>query len=455
MPFELNSFDVIIGNPPWGYLKEGEGTAELRNAQDHVLRFCKVFNWSIGDQELSQAFIARTLSFLKPDGECGLLVSTGVFLKRHENSRKFRERWLSEAIINKVVNFTHVRDVFFNEAISPFCFVQYRPGSVSPNHRVSYWSAKKTELVDRVRSVILGLTDLHQDRQVEFSENEFLWKVYWWGSHRDASLIKALSVNNSLQEYVNERNLPKSSRGFQGYRKDADNYPSGWLRSYSELPVDVFSRYGEIRSELLIGVPELVHRRGNREIYEGWRLLVKRGITQADGLNGRIEARLENKAYCFRNSIHGISLDDVEDWERKLLTAILWSSVARYYFFMTSSSWGPWHHEIHLQDGLMSLPIRFTDNLDLQKHIVKIVDELRNWNPIERDFFNPDGLSKEEIKEMQNLLEQDLDKAIFELYELTEAEQDLIFDLCETGLEFFYRQGASEAAKRVAISSLV
>jgi hypothetical protein len=452
LPFQPNTFDVIVGNPPWGYLKKGESTSKLRTAQEHVLRWCNVFDWSIGDRELSQAFIARTLSFLKSDGECGLLVSTGVFLKRYKSSCKFRERWLSETVVRKVVSFTHVRDIFFSGAISPFCFVQFEQGSVDSTHRIHYWSAKKTEVVDKVQSVILNLPDLHLCGQIEFAENEFLWKVYWWGSHRDAALINLLKLEQSLLIIANNKGWG-FGRGFEKDFANGDHNPSNWLKNYQLLPTENLERYGNVSG--FEDVPSFVHRYGNPELYDGWRLLVKRGITQAEGTNGIIKARIESKSYCFLNSIHGVRIDKAEDWERKILIGILWSSLARYYLFMTTSSWGTWHHEIHLEDGLMSMPIRFPNNLDLQEHIENIVDELRNWHFIERDVFNPDGLSREEIKEKQNALEQSLDEAIFELYQLTEAERDLVLDMCETGLEFFYREGVSKAVTSVAVSSQV
>ncbi|PJF38572.1 MAG: N-6 DNA methylase, partial [Phototrophicales bacterium] len=63
--------------------------------------------------------------------------------------------------------------------------------------------------------------------------------------------------------------------------------------------------------------------------------------------------------------------------------------------------------------------------------------------------FNPNGMPEEEIKAKRDFLEQRLDEVIFELYDLTEAEQDLVLDMCQTGLEFFYRGGNSNAAQPV------
>lgn len=442
LPFSPHSFDIIVGNPPWGYLKQDEGTPELHLAQDQAKRWCYVFDWSIGDNELSQAFIARSTTLLKPDGECGLLVSTGVLLKRHEKSLKFRQRWLQENTAQKVVNFSHVRTVFFSGAIAPFCFIQYQPGEASSSHFVQYWSAKKTEPVENVQAVILSLLDLHQVRQRDLESNDWLWKIYWWGNHSDANLVKTLSVASNLGSLVESRNWIKG----QGYTPGSIKL-RGWLNDYQELPVEEMKRYGEVSGKVLQPVPIYVHRQGVRELFDGWRLLVKRGITQADGTNGRIEARIEDRSYCFRNSVHGIRLDNATDWERKVLIGILWSSLARYFFFMTTSSWGTWHHEIHLQDGLLNLPIRFPRNPRLLERIVDTVDELRDWDPTPLSMFDRNGVPAEQIREKRDLLEKRLDEAIFELYDLDTAERDLILDMCETGLEFFYRGGNSSVIK--------
>ncbi len=444
LPFSAHSFDIIVGNPPWGYLKKSEGTPELQAAQEYAQRWCDVFGWSIGDKELSQAFIARASTLLKPEGEVGLLVSTGVLLKRHKNSLKFRQRWLCESIVKKVVNFTHVRTAFFSGAISPFCFIHYQPGEAGSSHFIQYWSAKKTEFIDNVQAIILGLPDLHRVRQLDIENNDWLWKTYWWGNQHDTSLIHTLNIEINLNEMAQSR---KWITG-QGYTPGSVKQ-SGWLKEYRELPAEKLTRYKLITDDDIQSVPQEVHRRGIRDLYDGWRLLVKRGITQTDEANGRIEARFENRRYCFRNSVHGIKLDYAEDWERKILTGILWSSLARYFFFMTTSSWGTWHHEIHLQDGLLNLPICFPENTELRQRIVDIVDKLRHWNPTPRSILDPNGLPIEEIKRIQELFERDLDEAIFELYDLSESERDLILDMCEIGLEFFYRGGSSKAVEPV------
>jgi Eco57I restriction-modification methylase len=433
LPLDLNSFDIILGNPPWGY--KAAATQSIQHTQKQAQLWCDVFNWSIGDKELSQAFIARVLALLKPGGISGLLVSTGVLLKHHEKSRRFRRRWLTESTICTVVNFAHVRNIFFSSAIAPFAFVSFKRDTPDSAHRINYWSAKKTAIVDSFQAVVLRTPDLRLPKQSELLVNESLWKTYWWGNHRDAALISSLARNKPLSQLVEERAWVKGQGYTPGVAKS-----SGWLNQYLELPINRFTRYGPVPKVFLTKTPSRVHRRGIQDLYDGWRILIKRGITQSANANGRIEARLDKPSYCFRNSIHGIALSQTKIWERKVLTGILWSSLARYFFFLTASSWGTWHHEIHLEE-ILSLPIRFPTNEKLREKIVKIVDEL-NESGAKRSL----GSRAKPVSAIAlRKLERRLDDAIFELYELSESEQDLVIDMCEVGLELFYQRGDSSA----------
>lgn len=439
LPLDLRSFDIVVGNPPWGFTK-GE-TQEIQDAQKQAKRWSEYFEWSIGDDEPSQAFIARALSLLKPDGESGLLVPTGVFLKHHENSKAFRKRWLEETTIKTVVNFAHVRHTFFNtNANAPFAFVHFVAHPTSSDHWVRYWSVRKSKAVDRTQTVVLRQPDIRQIQQIDLETSDFLWKVYWWGNHHDANLIKALRLNITIDQLAKSRNWPDPGRGFQAASPTYKNAPGGWLKDYKVLPAEYFQRYGQIDTSLLQSAPQEVTRLpSSRYIQDGWRLLIKQGVNEAEDLNGLVKARLENLPYAFNSSIHGVNIDRAADWERKVLIGITWSSLARYYF-MTVSSWGTWHHQLHLEEA-MNLPIRFPDEGELRREIVEVVDTLLNW-PVR-------GFMDGNILEAVVPYERRLDEAIFTLYNLNEAERDLVLDLCEVNLEFLYRHSKSNAARSV------
>lgn len=441
LAIEANSIDVIVGNPPWGFVRKDKATPEIAEAQRKAKEWCQRFGWSIGDNEQSQAFVARTFGLLAKNGMSALLVSSGVFWKGHTKSQQFRQRWLQQCTVHTVANFAHVRHIFFEQAVSPFAVVQYSFTTAPSDHYVQYWSAKRTEIIQDNPQVVLHLSDLRCVRQIELQTSEWLWKAYWWGNHRDAALVSRFRQNSSLASFLDRDHKGDVITG-RGFEETGDENPSEWLTDYDYLPPDRFSRYGPIDEAELLPVPKTVHRRGNPEIYAGWRVLLKRGITQKYNQNGRIETRLENRAFCFPNSIHGMKIEGIEDWQRKVLIGILWSSLSRYFFFMISGSWVVWHTEIHLWQ-LEQLPIRFPDDLELRDRIVSIVDKLRNW-----DASSPLFGQSQDTETIEGL-EHQLDDVIFDLYELTEPERDLVQDMCVTGLELFYRHSNSDAIKRL------
>ena len=439
--FGQGSAAVVVGNPPWGTPKRND--IEGRNALRAVQAWCKPeYGRPLGDGELSQAFIHLTGALLKEGGKAGLLVSSGVLFKQHPNSTKFRRVWLLSARLIHVVNFAHVRHVFFSGpqrksgGISPFISVIFEKSSKEPlDNRFQYWSAKRTAVVNNVRSVILSRADMHWLSQRDCLEYEKLWKIYWWGRQQDEALIR------SIERFPTLRDLPSHVSGLQmssgqGFKEANKAKSADWLKDYSELNPRLFRSYGPISTNELTPVPPQVEHRGARELYSGRRLLVSRGIK----MDGRIRARFETKRYCFRNSIHGIRFEGLETWQEAVITAIFWSSVSRYYHFLTSGSWGPWHDEIHLTH-VESMPIRFPTDARLKRRIVRVVQALQNLD------VHSEGLPliKAGADRLLTELENELDAAVFDLYELNMAQRDIVHELCSTGLDLFYNNQHSQA----------
>lgn len=452
--FTESCADVIVGNPPWGSPGNKEEERESRMAMDVALQWCEKQEpkLPIGGREWSQAFIHKAINLLRDDGQAALLVSSGVLFKSHEKSQAFRKKWLTTTTLHSIVNFAHVRDVFFkgkarqSGAQSPFIAVYFTKQEPDYDASFKYWSAKKTAIVKGTQSVVLGSADLKQLKQDDVYSNDNLWKIYWWASHRDANLIKTLRTGTPfIKLVINQRKLSRNDFR-QGFTPgSAKETTESKLRDYRVFPTRKFMRYGAIDQSFLRPVPETVHRFGNMNVYEGYRLLVKRGITESKEPKGQIITKLTSIPFCFNNSFHGVHLFDSETWEGKVLLGIFWSSLARYYFWLTAGSW-IWHNEIHLED-IQHMPIQLPQDIKIRKRIIKIVDQLREKgaNTANPKFFDPRTLTPDQTIK----LERALDDAIFDLYELNEAEQDLIKDMCEDGLDLFYNNVNSTAVKPV------
>jgi len=445
--FASNCADIVIGNPPWGSPK-GEGE-EAKKANKIAVNWCQERKLPVGKGERSQLFIWRALNLSKPNGVIGLLVHFNTFLMHHNNSEEFREKWLRKSDLRSVFNLSHVRDVFFKGAIAPFAGVIFKNCNKKKNQSIEYWSAKHSKVIEQSQSVVLNKSDLKYIRKDQPLHKNQLWKIYWWGNHQDEYFLTSLKRYKSLLELS-----PDGYHG-RGFEVSDKKYPSDWLLDYKELRTSDIKRYGPLNLHNLKEIPNKVHDRGIQNVYSGMRILVKRGIRQRGRINGQIVACFAKDDFAFRNSIYGIKFTSEKEWMYKCLLGILWSSLAKYYLLLTTYDFGVWHDEIRLKDELMQLPICFPTSESLKDRIIKIVDELRYYDPPIRSLNVQNGLPIKKIQEKQKQLEKELDQAIFELYELNNSEIDLVRDMCEIILPYYYSSYKSAAGKPVLAKQLL
>jgi len=458
------SADVVVGNPPWGEVKPTDtlGRAALPATKSWLAVSPERV---IGDNELSQAFVHLALELLSDGGKAALLLSSGILFKQHDNSRAFRQSWLRRCKLDQIVNFAHVRHIFFADPVrpgkgrgalresdgtSPFISAIFEKGEPKPEDRFALWSARRTVEIENTRAVVLAQTDMHRLRQDDCRRYENLWKLYWWGNRRDEGLIRDLERFSGLAK-INDRDNKKTVITGVGFVKGkVGKKPSDWLLEFHELKANKLHRYGPL-STMQSSPPSEVRRKGKRELYEGLRLLMTRG---RGGEQGRLDVRLATKPFCFTHSIIGCRLKGFDSSEARCVVGNYWSSLARYYLWMTSGSWGMWHDET-LVGAFRSFPIAQPENESLRNRIVSIVETLETIEDAPSGVLSkmhPDDVRRLKARQLRiNQLEMELDEAVFDLYELNEADRDLVRDMCRYGLDFFYRRGESIAVQPVSL----
>ena len=422
----VGTVDVIIGNPPWG----PPGKKADKDANDRhkaMIQWCLDNKLPIGDEEPSQAFLWRVLDFLNPKGRCALLTSAGVLFKHSSTSRAFRKAWMNNVCINEVFNFSHVRKLFF-KGNSPFIMIHFQKTGQNKSP-VEYWSLKQVTSIKETQAVLLSQYDRSFLVQKDLTDNK-IWKVNWFGRHADALFIHQLFYLGKLVDIVDRE---KSGQGVSPNptKYTTESLPTVMLKKSS------FSNFNETLQ--FQKTPETVYRKGKIESYFGQRLLVQRGISQKGQIKGTIISRFETEDFCFTNAINGLKLIDASEKAYLLILGILWSSFSRYFFFNISSNWGLWHYEIHLDDELLQLPIPQNLCRENTDRVVSIVQKLRNYHPKTKDITTPNGVHQEEIEATRRKWEAELDEAVFDLYDFTDEQRDLIRDCCEVTLPFFYQ----------------
>ncbi len=421
--------NIIIGNPPW------------EKADKLALEWCASKGLPIGDKECSQAFVWRTIEWGERNAIISLLLPIGIFSKTsYQQSRAFREKWLSQNKLLQIINFAHSRDIFFKNAIAPFVAVLFCPEETLGDNYVSYWSVKMNSVNIKHQYIILGKSDMHYIRQSEILEYKYAWKTLWWGRLSDLDLIKKLNKNVPLSNCIQDTEIV-IKQGFtlgKGKTKSVEK-----ISKLKRLSLKDIVSYGKIDKYLTDDVPTEMHTNfSSFEVFEGSRIIVKRGISNKGKARGEIVARFENEPFSFTTSVHCIIIEGVDDSFMKGICAILLSSVAKYYFFLTCSGWGMWHDEIHL-DELEQFPIPQLNGSEAIQKLCLLLDEIRKYEEV--NLFTQWNKNQRSIKEIK----EDIDKIVFDLYQLTEHERDLVKDMCSYGLDLFYKKADSYAMEQL------
>jgi len=415
-------FDVIVGNPPW--------QSHLGGAESYVRRG----QLPVGDQQIAQAFLWRSLEMLEADGRlCLLMPSKGLLFNSSGPNSKFRQALFARANVRMIVDFSAFRHQLFHNATGPMALV-FCDGSLPDSERneVLYCTPHPSPLGDSLAGIVISGDEVHRLRVSEVLAAPFVWKTTLWGTSRDYVLIRRLrEYFPSLRDFASQRQWV-IRQGLQlgstrsHYSPELADLP--YIPPKNLLPFRVTSP-----SDLRVG-SDRFRRAPDPRIYQPPHLLIRRGV-----LNGRrlASAFLEYPA-IFSHSIIGVAdPKGTDSVDLKLLSAFINSSVGRYYHFLTSVSWGVERDEVELQDFAtfpIPLPARGNDSTDglLQTIDLASSDNLR-----------------------VDALPAELDAFVFDMYELSATDRRLVRDVIDFGLERYASQRYGTAFSLPSLEDLV
>ena len=135
-------FDYVIGNPPWkrGGIKKGSHC-------EQYLKKKQLFN-NIGNRELAQAFVLRSIDFTDTNTHCALVVASKILY--NIDSQKFRKFILDTLCLTQVFELASVRREVFNKsndkAIAPACVLFYKNafGKSTDKNIITHIALKKS-----------------------------------------------------------------------------------------------------------------------------------------------------------------------------------------------------------------------------------------------------------------------------------------------------------------------
>jgi hypothetical protein len=423
------SFDLIVGNPPW-VSRQSEKTKT-------ALAWCRKHDLQMPGGELAWAFVWKAVQHLKPDGRvCLLLPAMGILLNHSKEVAAARSRWLNSITLLRIINFADVCFQLFDGADRPTVMALFRAGKHSGADRIDYWVPKAHRLLSSTKILLVPTNDRLAVSQELAQSDAGIWKKRMWATNRDQKLIEWLSDLPALGSTATlysrtRRGLAQSGKWVigQGFKPHHPESPSKRQREeftiVEELTKEPFLSASQFRPWVIprintAGWPtSKVHNSGYMRGFAGPHILVPQGVVRKEG---RVRASYVEQSCSFQHSLQAITFPTGQEPRAKLLTAVLNSSLAAWYYFHTSASFGTDRAKVH-EEQLLHLP--FPDPEDTpdpgrariaQRQLVGILDQLLE--------LKDKPLTGEKMKN-EILRADDL---VFDYYGLTDDEKMLVTD---------------------------
>lgn len=409
-------FDAIAGNPPW--------QSQLSPAAARYLRDRK---YVVPDRQIAVAFVWRAVEMLSDEGLVGFVLPSKTFLhNRGGAADRFRLRFFSELDVRTIVDLSPLRRDLFGAASSPATIVIFgQSETLSP--AVLHVSPRRTPIAQIADAIAVPQQNIRRIPRSATQTDPAIWKPLLWGGPADVALVRHLRESFTSLRVTADKNGWNDGPGFQ-IVKNGDENDASHLAGLPFIATDQL-RAMRLPSELSAPAMEpVMHRPRKLAIYLAPHVLMRKGFRDFP------EASFIPYNATFTDGLFAISSDEYSNRLLRAISGILNSSVARYWFFMTASSWGVEREQLHHREW-MSLPLPPL-NEERVEALVAIVTEAAAGEP-------------EESWRLR------LDDTVEDAYALTPDERQVVADALTIRWSEFRSGWASPAYERPSDSYLL
>ncbi len=409
---EQIEFDLVVGNPPFG-------TKEL---PESIKTYCSNENFA---KEMVLPFLHKSTEFAS-EGEIALIFNTKVLTNTGGTYCNFRNWLFNECYVEKVFNFSILRNApknfggqLFGNATGPISIVFYQKEQPeNPLNKIFYYAPKTYIKSNIIEGLSIDHTDLkYLPREECQNPKSKIWKVAMWGGRNDWKLISKLECKyESLRNKLDNENWHYAT----GLNADAQK-----LEFTPERIIDTKGIKRYYTDETAIYNNSKLYRGIDTNLFNPPFVVIK----QAQKNREICASYIDYQAFCL-NSTYIIN-GEVDINSKKILVSIINSKFVKYYLFMVASSWGIERERITFKE-LLSIPYLSPNKKDI-KGIVENIDFI-----IE----NKKHLLTVDISEYENNIDNIISNNIFNLNNI---ESQLLEDTLNYNLDLFEKQEKSIA----------
>lgn len=452
--------DFIIGNPPWGRVKKSDYVAYIskRAKEEFSHSSKKAVKLSIGNKEISQAFMVRAGDFIQENSDtkiCFIVTGKNVY-NSDLNALTWRKYLLNNYTIHQFFDLFGVNNKIaggkqiFDNANQPPAIFLYSKRNSGDSHVVKHIVARANLYYHYFKTIVIEKNDVKYVNQKLFLNDDKLWKILLHGNSLDYLFVKKIRKKGTIiSEIIKEEEMylkggfkPKDASILTGKRKDTSEY---WNYKYIEVegqkglrPYEVNShktfkeKLNSLCEEGIIKGDLKVPQLPQKSFFNGHKLLIKKGLDKY--LNHRAVSAVTKDNVMFSATVAAIgfrSKNLSQEQENMLysMSALFNSKLFIYYSFMTSSSFGAGRNRLNFNEFLEML---YIPDRDLSKYSRKLHGLLKdNWG----------SENFQEARELEFLIEEKINK----IFDVTPLEKELINYALEVNLPIMKRADRTSA----------
>jgi type I restriction-modification system DNA methylase subunit len=439
--FQKGGFDIVIGNPPY------VSTKTIEDIQKKY--FVSNFETAVGQFDLYGLFIEKSIKTLKENGKLGFITSNTYF--SNKDFIQLRKFILDNISINELIN---LDESIFKDANLDVAILIGTKGVVEKNHNIKIYE----------NPIKFYQKDPHSIAQNRFNSEKEYFEFKINIKEDDYKLINKIFENKkSLSEIVDlPRGIEIGSNSDKIIQRPTNGYEKLLVgKDISKYTIHFAGRYIQFEDDKSVFK--------EREIYHQPKILIQR--IRNLSLKTRIVATLDLNNYLCTNTLR-IAILKNEDFNLYYILAILNSSITNWIFskyFLNKDIYAYQLERLPIPiiskneqqfyiDAVKQLLV-LKDNFELKKatFIKRMVDNfsLKSTSFLDEFFLNSfseliteikkqkisisfkqqDDLEiyfqsyKEELQliyNQSNILENEIDRKVYELYQLNKEEIDLI-----------------------------
>jgi hypothetical protein len=212
-PHEGKSFNYIVGNPPFFEIKTANDETSFLREFKKVINSIEVKAKDvIGHNQISQAFMFKLKDWSAPETHFGFVQNSSNFY--NEKSANFLKFFFTHYQVERFYELSRVKDILFRKAKESVVVAIFNNKQVEDNS-IDYYPVEMG-----LFSKTFDLLIIQEDKKIKISQqdildNKVVLRDYLIGNEYDLRLLRKLSNNRKLEEFLRKEKGYNSFRGLE------------------------------------------------------------------------------------------------------------------------------------------------------------------------------------------------------------------------------------------------